>query len=148
HRMPTRGGLVSGCAPSGSGQAAVLPMSEMKSRRRIAFLKAQDHATCNLIFGEAVADRHIFTLDIARFLQALKKCATRFGKFPRRCGNQGMHRLLLRLSGQRPCNYRAGEKPDEFPPPHGIYSRGREPPSVSLIRSSSERYAPQQKPVG
>jgi len=37
----------------------------------------------SLIFGEAVADRQIFTLDIARLLQALKNCAVRFGKVSR-----------------------------------------------------------------
>jgi len=30
------------------------------------------------------------------------------------------HRRLLRSRGQRPYNYRAAEKPDEFPSPHGF----------------------------
>src|SRR6516165_2280241 len=51
-------------------------------------------------------------------------------------------RKMRRLGVLLPCNYRVGEKPDEFPSPHGIYSPGREPPS-SLIRFSSESYAPQ-----
>ena len=49
---------------------------------------------------------------------------------------------LLRARRQRPCNYRAAEKPDEFPPYHGIYSLAENHLRESLIRSWSGRYAP------
>jgi hypothetical protein len=53
-------------------------------------------------------------------------------------------RRLLRSRGQRPCNYRAAEKPDEFPPSHGIVSLAENHLLRSLIRSASQYYAPQQ----
>src|SRR5262249_40181728 len=43
--------------------------------------------------------------------------------------------------GQGQGNYRAGEKLDEFPPPHGICSLAENHRRQSLIRSSSESYA-------
>jgi hypothetical protein len=58
------------------------------------------------------------------------------------------HRRLLRSRRQRPCNYRAAKKPDEFPPPHGIYSLAENHLSESLIRSSSESYAPHRSKIG
>src|SRR5262249_787950 len=65
---------------------------------------------------------------------------------PRRCGikiPEYWHRLSLRSRGQRPCNYCAAEKLDEFPPFHGIYSLLAENHlAKSLIRSWTESYAP------
>jgi hypothetical protein len=48
---------------------------------------------------------------------------------------------VLRSRAERPYNYGAAEKPDEFPPLHGIYSLAENHLRESLIRSSSA-YAP------
>jgi len=51
-------------------------------------------------------------------------------------------RWLLRARPERPYYCGADNKPDEFPPPHGIYSLAENHLRESLIRSSSESYAP------
>src|SRR6516225_325960 len=85
-----------------------------------------------LAFQPMIFDLNIAALGIARFTKSLAKrvhsARRRVELSNTEIGND-RHRRLLRSRGQRPCNYRAAEKPDEFPPPHGIYSPGREPPS-------------------
>src|SRR5262249_33162542 len=49
---------------------------------------------------------------------------------------------LLGARCERPCNCGATEKPDEFPPFHGIYSLAENHLVKSLIRSRTESYAP------
>jgi len=83
--------------------------------------------------------------DIAGFRQALaERGYEKFEGLGRTAieGSNHRHRRLLRARGQRPCNYTGAEKPDEFPPPHGIYSLAENHLPESLIRSSSESHAP------
>jgi hypothetical protein len=53
-----------------------------------------------------------------------------------------------RSRSQRPCNYSAAEKPDEFPSPHGIYSLAENHLPGSLTRPSCEHYAPHRSETG
>src|SRR5215472_15403469 len=57
-------------------------------------------------------------------------------------------RRYLRSRGQRPCNDRTSGKPDEFPPHHGITPLAENHLGESLIRSSSESYAPHCSKTG
>ena len=87
--------------------------------------------TIKVVLRRAELNRHILILDISGVLETgMKSCDLLAAcLYTGNHESDHRHRRLLRSRGQRPCNYRAAEKPDEFPPPHGIYSPGREPPS-------------------
>ena len=73
-----------------------------------------------MIVGEAVFDRDILALDIARVLQALAETAQRLAERIRRLAvkdTDDRHRLL-RARDERPRDSRAAEKANEFTSPH------------------------------
>jgi hypothetical protein len=77
----------------------------------------------------AILDRDGVAFDPAELAQPLHK-----GSSPRTPGQliraedpNGRLMARLRSCGQRPNYCYAAEKPDEFPPPHGICFPGREP---------------------
>src|SRR6516162_5517871 len=75
----------------------------------------------------SVLDEDVLVLDIAKVTHPLPERRARRGGTRREVTYPRNLRRLLCARRERPCNCSAAEKPDEFPSPHGIYSRGREP---------------------
>ncbi len=74
-----------------------------------------------MILGPAVFDRHVSTLDVARFTQAKVKRTHNVREQVRRCGIEEAnhrHRRLLCERGERPRGGGAAEKRDELAPFH------------------------------
>src|SRR6516162_4468459 len=92
----------------------------------------QFRQSSGFVLSPAILDRQAPTLNVTGLAQSYAESRNDIGTFLWRRGIEKTDhrcRRLLRPRGQRPCNYNAAEKRDEFPPPHGIYSRGREPPA-------------------
>jgi hypothetical protein len=73
-----------------------------------------------LILGEAVCDRDVLALDIARVFEALAECAQAVLERIRRCGVEEAdhwHRRRLRARRERPRR-RAADQSDEIAPFH------------------------------
>src|SRR6516162_6492793 len=130
--------------------AAIAPSLLTASHPVLQQIGHERWITIKVVLRRAELNRHILTLDISGVLETgMKGCDLLSAcLYTGNHKSDHRHRRLLRSRGQRPCNYRAAEKPDEFPPPHGIYSLAENHLRESLIRSSSESYAPHCIRVG
>src|SRR5215471_10169507 len=91
-----------------------------------------------LVLRPAILDRHILTLDVAGFTNALPECgqiACTISK--RRAAEEPdhWHRSLLRARHERPRR-RAAEKRDERPTPHSIASSASASKRSGIVRPS------------
>src|SRR5262249_6112934 len=97
--------------------------SERGDHRRIAANQIGSHRRkpIELTLGPAILDRHVLTLDIACFLQALTKRGHHRRECVRRCADKESdhrHRRLLRpRRKRRPSGSRAAKRDNEFSPP-------------------------------
>jgi hypothetical protein len=112
----------------------VLAIVAMRATRRRTRSVARCWQAIAVIERVAVFNRHVATLDVARFAQAISECCYAEGTSLWKASSQNSdhwYRRLLRPRRRRPCR-RAPKPCDELPPLHhdpsrqsGSLSRGR-----------------------
>src|SRR5262249_29713672 len=118
-------------APSGRSDNGDLPPNQLGRQRRQPIV---------LALRPAVLDRHVLTLDEARFLQPIAECAQTVREGFRRYRvdkPDHRHRGLLRARRERPRNCCAAEQRDERAPLHSITSSARASSDGGMVRPST-----------